>query len=482
MITLFLPLILLVGAVFRFYQSTAVALWHDEAFSALFLRYSWGEMFFRIGLDVHPPLYYFILRLWSYVAGSSLFSLRLLSILFGVLTIWAGYLFVRSAFRSKILALLSALFLAVNPFQIQYAQEARMYTLGTFLLVLSSYFLVEALNSKKKKHWIWYSLAVAASLYTHYYLVFSILAQGLFLLYAAVKQKKIGILLSAAWAYGLALILYLPWLKTFMEQSRRVQQAFWIPPLDRWSIPGTIWKMSFGGQGINRTVLVVAVIAAAVLAFYFLRKVKTSQKWHILLAVLVPFAGAVFLSLRTNIYLDRYFVFASLYWSILIPAALYHVPHFLPRWILLILLLGGSLFVFFKNWADLDIAGKSGMTAAAKMVNSQALVSDKIYISSSFIFFTFQYYNQTGVKPLLYSTAPFDQIPHFSGTALLNREDLVMNLAKAPKNSGVWLLWTTGFGGSKPQVPANWKQIEERAFEDSPGFKGSIYISRYEVK
>src|SRR5688572_20559441 len=86
--------IFILGGLLRFYHNTAVALWHDEAFSALYLRYSWGEMMHRIGLDVHPPLYYWVLRIWSYVFGSSLLSLRSLSILFGILTIYAGYLFV----------------------------------------------------------------------------------------------------------------------------------------------------------------------------------------------------------------------------------------------------------------------------------------------------------------------------------------------------------------------------------------------------
>src|SRR3989344_6483789 len=158
---LFIPVILLVATTLRYYHNTAVALWHDEAFSALYLRYPWDEMFYRIGLDVHPPLYYIILRLWSYLASDSLLSLRLLSILFGVLTVWAGYLYVKQTFGNKKLALLASLLLAINPFQIQYSLEARMYTLGTFLVLWSSYILLKALDSegrKSLKYWAGYGL------------------------------------------------------------------------------------------------------------------------------------------------------------------------------------------------------------------------------------------------------------------------------------------------------------------------------------
>src|SRR3989338_10143512 len=112
---------LILGTLLRLYNNISVALWHDEAFSALYLRYPWGEMMHRIGLDVHPPLYYLVLRVWSYFAGASLWSLRLVSIFFAVLTIWSAYIFVKAAFHNKKLALLAALFIAINPFQIQYA-------------------------------------------------------------------------------------------------------------------------------------------------------------------------------------------------------------------------------------------------------------------------------------------------------------------------------------------------------------------------
>src|SRR4051812_40294221 len=105
-----LPGILVIGALFRLYNLTALALWHDEAFSAFYIRYPWGEMIHRIGLDVHPPLYYFVLRIWSYIFGHSLLSLRSLSVVFGVATIYMGYLFVKEAFKNEKLAIMAALF------------------------------------------------------------------------------------------------------------------------------------------------------------------------------------------------------------------------------------------------------------------------------------------------------------------------------------------------------------------------------------
>lgn len=492
---IYLILILLVGALLRFYNNTAVALWHDEAFSALYIKYGWGEMIHRIILDVHPPLYYFILRLWSYVFGYSLLSLRSLSILFGVLTIWAAYKFVLKAFKNESWALFSALLIAINPFQIQYSLEARMYTLGTFLLMYSSYILLKALEGNKKKDWIIFGILTAASLYTHYYLVFSIFAQGLYILYYILKYHKLDFtnwranhLVNAALSVLITTILYIPWLPAFNEQRARVQASYWIPPMDRWSIPGTIWKMVFGGTGINRPTLAIATLIGIMILFYFIRKIKLQEKWLIVLSLTIPFLAAVVLSLKTAIYLDRYFVFASLFMSIILGIAILQISKVSARRTLAIALIAVTTFVFFKNWSELDVKAfgssqvkKPGMSAASEYINERASRNNKIYVGSSFIYFTYKYYNHTGITPRLISSAPLSSIPHFSGTAILTDQDLILDLNEAKKNDNVWLIWTTGFGGSKPGVPGNWQVVEEQGYEDTPGFKGWIIITRYHV-
>ncbi len=485
---LWLPLILLLGTALRFYNNTAVALWHDEAFSALYIKYSWGEMMYRIGLDVHPPLYYWILRLWSYVFGDGLLSLRALSILFGVLTIYAGYLFVKKAFNNPKLALIAAFFLAINPFQIQYSLEARMYTLGTFLVLISSWLLLKALEDNKYSTWIWYAITIAAGLYTHYYIVFSIVAQGLYLLYLFIRNRQINF--KAIGSYALAAVLYLPWVPTFLTQIKRVEASFWIPEPDRWSVPSTIFKMAFGGQGNDHTTLFFAAIVAIIVVIYFFKETKPPIRWFIMLGVAVPFIAALLLSFQRAIYQDRYFVFTSVFFTILIAAALFLLPKYTTRRTLTIIFTVISIVLFFKNWQDLNVKNlflnrsinyKPGMAGASEFLNDNARESDKIYVGSSFVYFTYKYYNQTGIKPLLYSSGSLETIPHFSGTAILTNEDLITDFKPTPKNTNVWLLWTTGFGGSKPNVPGNWTVVTENEYADTPGFKDKIIITQYHV-
>ncbi len=491
--TAWLAPILILGGLLRFYNNTAVALWHDEAFSALYIRYSWSEMMYRIGLDVHPPLYYWVLRLWSYIFGSGLLSLRSLSIFFGILTIYAGYLFVRQAFNNEKLAIVAAFFLAINPFQIQYALEARMYTLGTFLVLFSSWILLKALENNKIKYWVIYGLLTAAGLYTHYYIAFSIAAQGLYILYYLYKNRLLQskFFLFSIGSYVLAFVFYLPWIPTLLKQFNRVTAAFWIPEPDRWSVPSTIWKMTFGGQGNDHTTLLFATLVALVIIYNFFKETKPPIRWFVILSVAVPFLAAILLSFKQAIYQDRYFVFTSLFFTILIAAALFLVPKYSTRRTLTIIFAAFSIFLFFKNWNDLGVKNlffnrtinyKPGMAAASAFINDNARSNDKIYVGSSFVYFTFKYYNHTGINPLLYAPGSLESIPHFSGTAILTNNDLVLDFKEAQSNDTVWLLWTTGFGGSKPNVPGNWSVVVQKEFADTPGFKGDINVTQYHVK
>src|SRR6185503_841332 len=180
-------------------------LWHDEAFSPLLIKYSWSEMMYRIGLDVHPPMYYVFLRVWHYGFGDSLWSLRAMSVFFGVAAIVAAYAFVHAAFKNKTAALIAALLVAISPFQIQYVTEARMYTMGAFFAILAAYFLVKALETEKiaieheqtympnlpqdmwlKKasllYYLLFALSISVIMYTHYYLFFTAAALGIYAL------------------------------------------------------------------------------------------------------------------------------------------------------------------------------------------------------------------------------------------------------------------------------------------------------------
>jgi mannosyltransferase len=515
-----LILVLVVAALLRFYQLGAIGLWHDEAFSALLVQYNWGEMIHRIGLDVHPPIYYIILKIWTAIFGNTVFILRAFSATFGILTVWMVYKLVKQAFKNETVAFIAALLMAVNPFQIQYVTEARMYTLGAFFVVSSAYFLLKAIESQNqyfelsgeashsqfptpsnpalastKKVWTWwilFGIATSLSLYTHYYLFFSAFGIGIYALIAIfrspVGKKVVGYKFMLA-SYILALVSYLPWLKIFLFQFNQVQDSYWIEKMNAWSLPQTIWRMLVGtatdyhNPDTQKALIVVCLIALYVL-YRAIRKTIQFEKWLIVLGLVIPFIGSALLSLKQSIFLDRYFLFAGIFYTIIVAMFLATLNNKTLKYVLTISIVGLGLFNYSKNWREMDIARHPGMAGAAKLLNSQVRPDDKIIVASSFEFFNFRYYNNTRVPALLYTPGINDvhEMPHFSGTALLNNEDLIRSYTEGTHSGQtIWVIWTNGFGGTKPSVPDKWVLIEdEKMFPDVHPYMGTnIYVNRY---
>lgn len=503
-----LILILILGTLLRFWHNTQISLWHDEAFSALLIKYPWHEMMYRIGLDVHPPLYYILLRFWHYVLGDSLLSLRGFSIFFGSATILAGYGLVKTVVKKENVALVAALLLAINPFQLQYVTEARMYTMGAFFAVLAAYSLVKAFESEvrtvtfvSKKYWMWYllfALCVSAIMYTHYFLLFTAVALGLYSLghhiykYRGDIKKYVPLFCS----YILIALLYIPWIKTFLFQYKQVSGGYWIPPMDRWSIPSTIWHMLIGWDvdGSLMTTKIRFILATLFSLFFLcqLIKRKVPYIWLIILNIILPFLGAfafyVLARLKgqsSSIYEIRYFLYGSIFYTL---ALAIWITQIQKRWLqigLMVIYVLANLWTVTHYWKDLAPGNRPGMAAAAKFLNSNVENGQKLYVGSSFEFFNFKYYNQTVAKPLLYSGGITDihQMPHYAGTAILTNEDLLPDFKAATKSGDtVWLLWTNGFGGSKPTTPENWVQVDEKGYPDVRPYVGTwIIVTEYKV-
>jgi mannosyltransferase len=177
-----LPVTILVGAILRLYSLGDESLWLDEAITVSVARnMGWWELLTQFPLvDPHPPLYYAVVWLWVTVGGASEWAVRFPSVVAGVAAIALLYGLTDRLF-DRWTAGLAATFLAVSPFQIWYAQEARMYALTAALAVASMYALVRALDSETPHLLALYVLSTALFGYTHVFALFVIAAQSVFL-------------------------------------------------------------------------------------------------------------------------------------------------------------------------------------------------------------------------------------------------------------------------------------------------------------
>jgi len=148
-----LLLLLLLAFAVRLPGLTAQSLWRDEVDALRFSQEPLGTMlrnFSRAGWN--GPLYYLVLRVWVSMTGQSEFALRYLSLLFGVLSVALLYRLGRDWF-SPLVGTIAALLMATSPYMVWYAQETKMYSLLSPLVIGILYLYRRALEYRDWRLW-----------------------------------------------------------------------------------------------------------------------------------------------------------------------------------------------------------------------------------------------------------------------------------------------------------------------------------------
>jgi 4-amino-4-deoxy-L-arabinose transferase-like glycosyltransferase len=175
--------VVVAGAAVRFATLDVQSMWLDEAVTHSLVTRSFGGMLSAIPhSESTPPLFYVLEWVWARVFGFGAVGLRSLSALFGsativVLAAVAGRLGGRRG------ALAAAAIAATNPLLIWYSQEARAYALLVLLCAVTVLCLVRG-------DWRGWALAAALALATHYFAVFIVIPQALWLLWRHGRSSR----------------------------------------------------------------------------------------------------------------------------------------------------------------------------------------------------------------------------------------------------------------------------------------------------
>ena len=360
---LILGLILLASLFVRFTPIVLERdLWYDEAFTGVLLKAPFGEMNQMIFDDVHPPLYYWLVKPWAAMFGYSPAGIRSFSIVFGLATIISVFWIGKRMFNSANAGLLAAALTAFSPFAIQYSQEARMYSLFGFLFVWSVWFFYRALEKGKKKDYILWGIFAGLSFYTHYLaLFFFILFYATYIIYRVLfnKQKFFKTLFGEKRLWlGISVIalFFASWIKIFYvhmmkgnlgwigvsypsDLIKTLQIFFFGHPPGTGGVPSpNAFKTVTVGKNIIHeiplfdefSVGLIIFVLLAVLASYLWAKKKIQKE--VLVLSLMSFGTLLFLVLLS---------FANI--------KLYVSRYFMPATVLVYLLTAGVFVTAFKN-------------------------------------------------------------------------------------------------------------------------------------
>ncbi|OGH59817.1 MAG: hypothetical protein A2725_02255 [Candidatus Magasanikbacteria bacterium RIFCSPHIGHO2_01_FULL_33_34] len=189
--------------------------WFDENFSIHFSTLSsWSETIKYWVLETNPPLHMLLLRFYlPFINQNNEILVRFPSLIFSIGSIILLYIFAQKILSRRV-AIVSSILLSISTLNLIISAEARMYSLLTFLSILSFYIFHKLVfeeiadNNKNKKFWILYFFINLFVLYTHLTGVVVILCQ--FITIVALKPKR-EIFLNWFKTNILATIIFMIW-------------------------------------------------------------------------------------------------------------------------------------------------------------------------------------------------------------------------------------------------------------------------------
>lgn len=195
----------------------------DEAFGYFFSQRPLGEIVdATIALaEPHPVASYFVQKAFLALAGDGEFALRFGGAWWSVLAVALLYRLGRRLHLGSWPAALAAGLLAISPYAVWHAQDARMYSMSLALTTATVLFAIVALERQNWPSVLGYVLSALLALHTHYYAAYVILALNLFVLGQALfarlgpqtssSASRAQVLPWLLWQV-LLFALYLPWL------------------------------------------------------------------------------------------------------------------------------------------------------------------------------------------------------------------------------------------------------------------------------
>jgi len=205
-----LAAIIAAGLALRLWRLHEECPWYDEVASIACLdAQSLTEYLVREQkLDINmTPVYFTLQYLWSRVAGTSPYAIRLLSVLLAMLTIPVVYAMGRRC-AGATAGLLAAALMSLSLCHIYYSQEIRVYALTVLLATVSSYCLLRAMDPGARRAW-WMGHGAANLLlaFTHLFTVLLFAAQAAFLLYRA-RDRRLLLWITWHMTIGIALVAW----------------------------------------------------------------------------------------------------------------------------------------------------------------------------------------------------------------------------------------------------------------------------------
>ena len=421
--------VLLLAFALRVYRLDFQELRGDEAFGYFFsLRTFNAIVQSTLALkEPHPVASYFVQKVWLSWAGQSEFALRFISVWFGTLAVALLYRLGRRLDLSKPASLLAMLLLAVSPYAIWHSQDARMYSMSLALTLASTWLAVEWLQKQRWPQTVAYLGVSWLALHTHYFSVFVLAAQAVFVLSRALLLPRLRFtILPWLGLQGMLAVLYLPW----VTQASGILRGYggngdspvWNLALVRALSVFAVGETAPVGQRMGWALLAGLLLLLG--GWQLLRNGATGRRalWLLTLYLAIPLLATWYSATQRPIFNERYLIAAAPPFYLLIAAAfewgrgLTRINADWKKWavglasVLVVLLVIGGGFSLKRYYTDPAYSKTRGWRELATALRrfSAGFPPEQVRLAQNFPDPTLWYYYQGPVEHLVLPPAAHD--------------------------------------------------------------------------
>lgn len=298
-------------------------MWLDEHFSFYLVKMPLSSMITAGIDDVHPLLYYFILK--AFVKIAALLNITNLEVPGVIASLTPFYLLLVLSY-TKIkdnFGLLSAgifsLCIVSMPQLLRYSIEVRMYGWALLFLTMSYIYIYEINKENSLKKWGILTILSIMSCHTHYFAaVTSFSLYFVFLAYILYKKRE---LLKNWLLSGTIIVLaYIPWVPSLLYQIHKVHKSYWIDPISIDTIISYFYYVFSPSKGyidanailapdiLGSLMLLCFILLTAYYVFNPNEKIGKYPLYGLIAVIIVPTIGVTISLLFSPIFFMRYLI------------------------------------------------------------------------------------------------------------------------------------------------------------------------------
>lgn len=361
-----LLLIILLAFFLRMQTAATQELRGDEAFSFLATDQGFNRIIplMRSTDDPHPPTHYMLLYASRQLFGDSELALRMLPILASTLVVPLIAALGRKIryTQTRAISLLAALLIAVSKSQIWIGHDVR----SQYAFVLCATLGATLALDRARRHnsvgaWSVYALLAAATVYSHYYGIFVLIAHAFY-----VYQHNYLIWRRWVMSGGTAALAFLPWMLYLYDVTLNNQLSNPQKINLGGHVKDTAIELGFGGVwgGWQNSLLLCAVVLIGIGAIQLCRQ---KPRWGYLLTgwLLLTIWGVYLIRLQRDQHNAYHMVVAAPAWWLLLSIGVWRVWEWGKVWhksasvLLAFLIIGGNGVAVRQYFGDTVAFGRN---------------------------------------------------------------------------------------------------------------------------